>query len=46
MFVCHSINNCCNIQGDQKVSVQLMITIQKSGAHRLFDRPVYCVLKF
>jgi len=27
-------------QGDQKVSVHLMITIQKSGAQRLFDHPV------
>jgi len=27
-------------QGDQKVSVHLMITIQKSGALRLFDQPV------
>jgi hypothetical protein len=30
------------IQGDQKVSVHLMITIQSSGAQRLFDHPVYC----
>ena len=29
------------IQGDQKVSVHLMITIQSSGALRLFDHPVY-----
>jgi len=28
------------IQGDQKVSLHLMITIQKSGALRLFDHPV------
>jgi len=28
------------IQDDQKVSVHLMITIQKSGAQRLFDHPV------
>jgi hypothetical protein len=30
-----------DIQGDQKVSVQLMITIQKSDAQRLFVHPVY-----
>jgi len=29
------------IQADQKVSVHLMITIQSSGAQRLFDYPVY-----
>jgi len=29
-----------NIQGDQKVSVHLMITIKSSGAQRLFDHPV------
>jgi len=29
-----------NIQGDQKVSVYLMITIQLSGAQRLFGLPV------
>ena len=29
-----------HIQGDQKVSVHLMITIQSSGAQRFFDRPV------
>ena len=29
-----------NIQSDQKVSVHLMITIQKAGAQRLFDHPV------
>jgi len=28
------------IQSDQKVSVHLMITIQKSGAERVFDHPV------
>ena len=28
------------IQGDQKVSVDLMITIQKAAAQRLFDHPV------
>jgi hypothetical protein len=29
------------IQGDQKVSVHLKITGQKSGEQRLFDHPVY-----
>jgi hypothetical protein len=29
------------IQGDQKVSVYLIITIQSSGAQRLFDHPVF-----
>ena len=28
------------IQGNQKVSVHLTITVQSSGAKRLFDRPV------
>jgi hypothetical protein len=28
------------VQGDQKVSVHLMVTIQKSGAQRPFDHPV------
>jgi len=28
------------IQGDQKVSVHLMITIQSSGAERLFGHPI------
>jgi len=28
------------IEGDQKVSMHLMITIQKVGAQRLFDHPV------
>jgi len=28
------------VQGDQKVCVNLMITIQKSGAQRFFDQPV------
>ena len=32
-----------HIQGDQKVSVHLMIIIQKAGAQRLFDHPVYDV---
>ena len=29
------------IEGDQKVPVHLMNTIQKTGAQRLFDHPVY-----
>jgi len=29
-----------DIQGDQKVSVHLMITIQKAGGQRLFDHRV------
>jgi len=29
-----------HIQGDQKVSVHLTITIQSSGAQGLFDHPV------
>ena len=33
--------DCECIQGDQKVSVHLMITIQKSGAQTYFDHPVY-----
>ena len=33
---------CVCTQGNQKVSVHLMITIQSSGAQRIFDRPV-CV---
>ena len=28
------------VHGDQKVSVHLMITIQKSGAQRFFDQPI------
>jgi len=35
-----------NIQGDQKVSVHLMITIQSSGVQRLFDHPVYITPSF
>jgi hypothetical protein len=31
------------VQGDQKVSVQLTIVLQSSGAQRLFDHPVYQV---
>jgi len=31
------------IQGDQKVRVHLMITIQSSGAHRRFDHPVHAL---
>ena len=34
------INIDCNIRCDQKVSVHLMITIQKSGAQRIFDHTV------
>jgi len=33
-------NTVLKIQGDQKVSVDLMITIQKAAAQRLFDHPV------
>jgi len=29
-----------NVQGDQKFSVHLMITITIQGAQRLFDHPV------
>jgi hypothetical protein len=29
--------------GDQKFSVHLMITVQKAGAQRLFDHPVFYV---
>jgi len=45
--ISNSVNQCnllifyiLFIQGDQEVSVHLMITIQKSGAQRLFDHPV------
>ena len=31
------------LQGDQKVSVHLMITIQKAGAQRLSDHPVHAL---
>ena len=31
------------IQGDQKVSVHLVNTIQSSGAHRRFDHPVHAL---
>jgi len=34
------------IQSNQKVSVHLMITIQKAGAQRLFDHPVIYGKKF
>ena len=30
-----------DVQSDQKVSVHLIITIQESGAQRLFDQLVY-----
>ena len=33
------------LQDHQKVSVHLMITIQKAGAQRRFDHPVLCVNK-
>ena len=29
------------IQGDQEVSVHLMITVHSTGAQRLFDHPVF-----
>ena len=35
------INFSIKLQGDQKVSVHLTITVQSSGAQRLFDHPVY-----
>jgi len=31
---------CAYTQGDQKVSVHLMITIQSSGAQRIFDHSI------
>jgi hypothetical protein len=34
-------NEMGKIQGDQKVSVHLMITVQSSGAQRLFDHHVF-----
>ena len=41
-MVCSSTNitKHYKIQCDQKVSVHLIITIQKAGAQRLFDHPV------
>jgi hypothetical protein len=36
----------CDIQSDKNVSVHLMITIQSSGAQRLFDHPVVLELLF
>ena len=33
--------HCTTIQGDQKFSVHLTITVQSSGAQRLFYRPVF-----
>jgi hypothetical protein len=36
----------CDIQSYQKVSVHLMISIQSSGAQRLFDHPVVLRLLF
>jgi len=32
---------CYIIQGDQKVSVRLTITVHGTGAQRLFDHPVH-----
>jgi len=32
------------MQGDQKVSVHLKITVQSPGAHRLFDHLVLPIL--
>ena len=32
---------CCIVGGDQKVSVHLTITVQSSGAERLFDHSVF-----
>jgi len=40
MFYGAEVAVCSQIQGDQKVFVHLMITIQSSGAQRLFDHPV------
>ena len=37
----HMVFIMLKIQGDQKVSVHLMITIQKAGIQRLIDHPVY-----
>jgi len=37
----HTVFIMLEIQSDQKVSVYLMNTIQKTGAQRLFDHPVY-----
>jgi len=34
-------NSMNKVQGDQKVSVHLMITIQNSGVQTLFDHPVH-----
>ena len=36
-----SQNNISFLQGDHKVSVHLMITIQKAGAQRPFDHPAF-----
>jgi len=33
----------CIVQSDQEASVHLTITVQSSGAQRLFDYPVYIV---
>jgi hypothetical protein len=37
---CNKENFQSVLQGDQKVSVHLTITVQSSGAPRLFDHPV------
>ena len=37
----HQLYTYVYMHGDQKVSVHLLITIQKSGAQRLFDHSVY-----
>ena len=39
-FICNLHRRDEIIQGDQKASVHLMITIQSSGAQRLFDHSV------
>jgi hypothetical protein len=38
---CVCVCVCVCVQGDQKVSVHLMITIQSSGAQRIFYHSVY-----
>lgn len=40
-FIC-LFKDAFNIQGDQRLSVHLMITILKAGAQRRFDHPVEC----
>ena len=45
LFHCNSgcihAPQCYVIQGDQKVSVHLTITVHSSGAQRLFDHPLH-----